>query len=93
MVKYKIPEEIPYAWGYVVPVKIVPRDQINGENGDYDPDTDTIQIADDLSLPEKRWVYLHEKRHADADYEVWVSHRMAVKAPQGVERDDDEGAE
>lgn len=91
---WRLPNRLEYPGpdgGFVVAIKIVPRESIHGgAHGDYDPDTDTIQIARDLSPAERRAVYLHEKKHADADYELWLAQKVPVKVPQSQDLEEEE---
>lgn len=92
--RFLIPKKLKYAWGFVVTISVVPRRKIlDREHGIYDPVKNTIVIADDLSVPEKRWVYLHEKAHADVDYQLWAAQRCAIAAPEAIPVDSPDAEE
>lgn len=60
----RIPKTVSLPW-YKVCVRIVPRDLIaDGVDGDWDRDPRVIQIAEDLTLPQQRYVLYHELTHA-----------------------------
>lgn len=93
-IRFRTPKTMEYPGGYSVTILIVARDAIvDQEHGEFDPTNRTILVAKDLSPAERRWVLLHEKRHADADYDLWFHQTYAVKAPEGAEIDPTEVAE
>jgi len=88
----KIPTHREFDWGYVVTILQVPPDDPElgqDENANWDVNTRTIRINKELPIAERRWCYLHEMRHAWADFEGWASQNCRIKAPQDWEGDED----
>ena len=90
---FKMPKKLEYG-EYVVTIHVIPREAIDDQDhGQFDPVTRRMDIAKDLRPAERRWVYLHEKGHADKDYELWFQQNFSVKAPEGAEFDPTETAD
>jgi hypothetical protein len=65
----KLPTRVRFPFGYVVKVSKVKKLAMDGEWG---VDKRTIKIKKGLSPKRELYVFLHEMRHAQIDWEHWV---------------------